>query len=379
MPNFTQEQLDLFDTARKVVAERIEPIARRIEASGEHPDDLTELYRSLGWSSITKPAEYGGAGGGVTEWCLLMEAVSEASLACAHMLTHPSLYLLVDKLGTPVQKEKFFALLDHRSSAFMASEAEAGSDVGAIRTTAVERDGCYVLSGRKNWISNGAYADLFAVVASVDLAMGAKGLRVFLVDTRESRGVVVERQEDLMGLRGSSVAQVLLDNVEVPAGNLLVRQGGTRDFVEFITATRPHVGAQAVGVATGAMRCALSYTLGRRQFGQPVFEFQAVSHMIADMAIQIEAARELVYAAAAESDRQGERRGEIAAMCKVFASDMAMRVTTDAVQCLGGAGYSREYPVERMMRDAKVLQIYEGSTQVLRGQIATQLARRLGR
>jgi butyryl-CoA dehydrogenase len=179
-------------------------------------------------------------------------------------------------------------------------------------------------------------------------------------------------------LRGSSVAQVLLDNVEVPAENLLMRQGGTRDFVEFITATRPHVGAQAVGVANGAMRYALGYTLGRRQFGRPVFEFQAVSHMIAEMAIQIEAARELVYAAAAESDSGGERRGEIAAMCKVFAADMAMRVTTDAVQCLGGAGYSSEYPVERMMRDAKVLQIYEGSTQVLRGQIATQLARRLG-
>jgi butyryl-CoA dehydrogenase len=377
MPVFTPEQEALSATARQVVRDRIAPIARRIEDTGEHPYDLLDLYRALGWDSITKPVLYGGPGGGVTEWCLLMEAIAECSLACAHLLIHPSFHLMLDRLGSADQKEKWFGVFDERWGAFLASEPEAGSDVAAVTTSAVQKNGYFVLNGRKSWISNGEYADLFAVVATVEPGSGAPGLRLFLVDGRESQGIVVERSERLMGLRGSGAAQLLLDNVEVPAENMLVREGGTKDFVEFITATRPHVGAQAVGLARGAMECALRYTRERRQFGRPVFEFQAISHMIADMAIGIEAARELVYAAARESDTDGPRRGELAAMCKVFAADMAMRVTTDAVQCLGGAGYTVDYPVERMMRDAKVLQIYEGTCQVLRGQVAAQLSRRM--
>lgn len=377
MTMLTDEQLELSATARRVVRDRIAPIAERIERTAEHPDDLMPLYHELGWSSITKPERYGGAGGGVVEWCLLMEAVAEVSVACAHMLIHPSLYLMVDLLGTDQQREWMFALLDERSGAFMASEPDAGSDVGAIRTHAVERDGCYVITGRKSWVRNGAFADVYTVVATVAPGTGASGLRIFLVDGRETNGIHVERTEDLMGLRGSTVAQIVLEDVVVPAENMLIRHGGTRDFVDFITTTRPHVGAQAIGLAKGAMECALRYTRERKQFGVPVFEFQAVSHMIADMAIEIEAARGLVYAAAVESDRHGPRSGELAAMCKVFATDVAMRTTTNAVQCLGGAGYTRDFPVEHMMRDAKVLQIYEGTSQVLRGQVAAQLNRGL--
>lgn len=378
MPKFSPEQELLFATAREVAHERIAPIARRAEETDEHPGDLIELYTELGWPSITKPQAHDGPGGGVTEWCLLMEAISEVSVASAHILTQPSIYLLVDLLGSEEQKARLFPLLDSRWSCFMASEDGAGSDVGAIRTSAVEKDGYYVLNGHKAWASNANFAELFVVLASVAPGTGAAGLRIFVADGRETTGIQVGPPERLMGLRGSAVCEVVLDNVEVPAENMLVgRGGGTRDFVEFMNATRPHVGAQAVGLAQNAMECALRHTRERRQFGQPVFEFQAVSHMISDMAIGIEAARELVYQASAEFDRQGPRRGELAAMCKVFATDVAMRVATDAVQCLGGSGYSRDYPVERMMRDAKVLQIYEGTSQILRSQIAKQVSRRI--
>lgn len=378
MPNLSPEQELLFATAQEVARERIAPIARRAEETDEHPDDLLELYTELGWPSITKPEAHDGPGGGVTEWCLLMEAISEVSVACAHILTQPSTYLLFDLLGSEEQKARLFPMLDSRWSCFMASEEGAGSDVAAIRTSAEEKDGYYVLNGRKAWASNANFAELYVVLASVAPGSGAAGLRLFVVDGRDAGGIKVGPPERLMGLRGSAVCEVVLDDVEVPAENMLLgKGGGTRDFVEFMSAARPHVGAQAVGLARNAMECALRYTRERRQFGQPVFEFQAVSHMIADMAIGIEAARELVYRASTEFDRRGSRRGELAAMSKVFATDMAMRVATDAVQCLGGAGYTRDYPVERMMRDAKVLQIYEGTSQILRNQIAKQLARRL--
>lgn len=368
----------LFATAREVAHERIAPIARRMEESDEHPTDLLELFSTLGWPSITKPESHGGPGGGVTEWCLLMEAISEVSVAAAHILTQPSTYLLFDMLGSEDQKARLFPMLDARWSCFMASEEGAGSDVAAIRTSAVEKDGYFVLNGRKAWASNADFADVFVVLASIAPGTGAQGLRLFVVDGKESTGIKVGPPERLMGLRGSAVCEVSLDGVEVPTDNMLIgRGGGTRDFVEFMNGTRPHVGAQAVGLANSAMECALRHTRDRRQFGQPLFEFQAIAHMIADMAIGIEAGRELVYLACAEFDTRGPRRGELAAMSKVFATDVAMRVTTDAVQCLGGSGYSREYPVERMMRDAKVLQIYEGASQVLRNQIAKQVSRRV--
>ncbi|HZZ51765.1 MAG TPA: acyl-CoA dehydrogenase family protein [Pseudonocardia sp.] len=378
MPNLSSEQEMLLATAKRVAHERIEPIARRAEEKDEHPEDLLELYTELGWPEITKPEAYGGPGGGVTEWCLLMEAISEVSVACAHVLTQPSTYLLIDLFGSAEQKARLFPVLDSAWSCFMASEHGAGSDVAAISTTAIEKNGYYVLNGHKAWASNANFAKLFVVVASIAPGSGAAGLRIFLVDGRDSDGIRVGPPERLMGLRGSAVCEVVLDDVEVPAENLLSGGGGTRDFVEFMSGTRPHVGAQAVGLAQAAMECAIGYTRQRHQFGQAIFDFQAISHLIADMAIGIEAARELVYKAAIEFDRRGPRRGELAAMAKVLATDVAMKVTTDAVQCLGGSGYTRDYPVERMMRDAKVLQIYEGTSQILRNQVAKQVGRRFG-
>jgi alkylation response protein AidB-like acyl-CoA dehydrogenase len=377
VPTFSTEQLQLQDTARRVVVERIADIGTRVEKTAEHPHDLVELYRELGWLSLTAPVEYGGGGGGTTEWCIVIEAVAEVSPVCASLLGKNSVNMLLARLGTDDQKRTFFPIIEQRTVSFMASEADAGSDVAAIRTTAIEKDGYYVLNGRKQWVSSGGHADFFVVLANIEPGSGARGIRMFLVDGKESSGIEVEREEELMGMRGKSVAQIVLTDVEVPAANMIQGEGGTRAMVEFMTAARPNVGAAAVGLAQGATDYALRYTLERKQFGRPVFEFQAVSHMIAEMATQVEAARELVYAAAMEVDRRGPRRGELASMSKVFCTDVAMRVTTDAVQCLGGAGYTKDHPVERMMRDAKVMQIYEGTNQIQREAIAKQLARRV--
>jgi alkylation response protein AidB-like acyl-CoA dehydrogenase len=377
MAVFTEEQLELKKTARRVARERVAPVSGQIEKSGEHPGHLVDLFRSLGWLSLTTPTEYGGVGGGTTEWCIVQEELAQVSSVAAHLLGHNSVNTLLSLMGSQEQKMRFFPILEERYSCFMASEPDAGSDVSSIRTTAVEKDGHYVINGRKQWVGHGGYADFYIVVATVDPGAGARGLAIFLVDGHESSGIIVEREEDLMGMRGASVAEITLESVEVPAANRIDGGNGIRDFVEFMVTARPTSAAQAVGLSQAAMEYALRYTHERRQFGRPVYEFQAVSHMIAEMATQIEAARELTYWAAGEVDRHGPRRGEIVSMAKAFATDVAMRVTTDAVQCMGASGYSKEHPVERMMRDAKILQIYEGTNQIQRESIAKLLSRRL--
>jgi len=234
-----------------------------------------------------------------------------------------------------------------------------------------------VVNGTKCFITNGDVSDIYTTLVTVEPGSGPAGVRLLLIDGRESPGVSVTGRERKMGLRGSTLAGLAFDDVEVPAGNLI---GGDRGFgalMSMFVFARPNVAAQGVGLATAAMDYALGYTLERRAFGRPVFEFQGVSFMVADMAIRIEAARELVYAAAAEIDRGGPRAGELAAMAKTLCTDTAMAVTTDAVQCLGGHGYLADHPVERMMRDAKVLQIYEGTNQIQRLILSRLLAGRM--
>jgi alkylation response protein AidB-like acyl-CoA dehydrogenase len=235
------------------------------------------------------------------------------------------------------------------------------------------------VNGAKCFITNGDVSDFYTTLVTVEPGAGPAGVRLLLIDGRESPGVTVTGRERKMGLRGSTIVGLSFDDVEVPVGNLIGGERGFGALMAMFDFARPNVAAQGVGLATGAMEYALAYTLERRAFGKPVFEFQGVSFMIADMAIQIEAARELVYAAAAEVDRGGPRAGELSAMAKTFCTDTAMAVATDAVQCLGGHGYLADHPVERMMRDAKVLQIYEGTNQIQRVILSRLLARRAGR
>lgn len=379
MPALTPEQELFADTARRVTDQRIAPIAARMEETDEFPHDLLALYREQGWLSLLTPTTFGGAGAGSTEWVILAETIARVSAAACQLFQHFGAVLTLRFAGTPEQQERLFPRLEERVSCLASTEPEAGSDLGAIRTHAVDKGGYYLVNGAKCFITNGDVSDFYTTLVTVEPGAGPAGVRLLLIDGRESPGVTVTGRERKMGLRGSTIVGLSFDDVEVPAGNLIGGERGFGALMAMFDFARPNVAAQGVGLATGAMEYALGYTLERRAFGRPVFEFQGVSFMIADMAIQIEAARELVYAAAAEIDRGGPRAGELSAMAKTFCTDTAMAVATDAVQCLGGHGYLADHPVERMMRDAKVLQIYEGTNQIQRVILGRLLARRAGR
>jgi alkylation response protein AidB-like acyl-CoA dehydrogenase len=376
MPNLSPEQEAFAETAVRVAAERIAPIGARMEADDEFPHDLLALYRELGWLSILTPEAYGGAGAGSTEWVILAESISRHSTAACQLFQHFGAVMVLRFAGTAEQQERLFPVVEERISCLASTEPEAGSDLGAIRTHAVDKGGSFVVNGTKCFITNGDVSDIYTTLVTVEPGSGPAGVRLLLIDGRESPGVSVTGREKKMGLRGSTIVNLAFDDVEVPAENMIGGERGFAALMGMFDFARPNVAAQGVGLATGAMEYALGYTLERRAFGRPVFEFQGVSFMVADMAIRIEAARELVYAAAAEIDRGGPRAGELAAMAKTFCTDTAMAVATDAVQCLGGHGYLADHPVERMMRDAKVLQIYEGTNQIQRVILSRILAAR---
>ena len=337
-----------------------------MEVDDEFPHDLLELYRDQGWLSILTPAAYGGAGAGSTEWVIMAEEIARHSTAACQLFQHFGAVMALRFAGTAEQQERLFPVVEERVSCLASTEPEAGSDLGAIRCHAVDKGGSFVVNGTKCFITNGDVADVYTTLVTVEPGSGPAGVRLLLIDGQESPGVSVTGRERKMGLRGSTIVTLSFDDVEVPAANMIGGERGFGALMAMFDFARPNVAAQGVGLATAAMEYALGYTLERRAFGRPVYEFQAVSFMVADMAIRIEAARELVYAAAAEIDRGGPRAGELAAMAKTFCTDTAMAVATDAVQCLGGHGYLADHPVERMMRDAKVLQIYEGTNQIQR-------------
>jgi alkylation response protein AidB-like acyl-CoA dehydrogenase len=377
MPVLSPEQELFAETVRRVAEERIAPIGARMEEDDEFPHDLMDLYRELGWLALMTPAKYGGADAGATEWVILAEGIARVSAAAAQMFENFGPAIPLRFLGSPEQQDRLFPLLEHRIGCFAATEPDAGSDLGAVRTHAVDKGGSYLINGEKCFITNGGVANFYAVVATVAPGSGLSGLRLFMVDGVESPGVSVIREEKKMGLRGSSLAALSFANVEVPADNMIGGETGLRAAQQLLDFARPNVAGMACGLATAAMEYALAYTLERRAFGRPVYEFQGVSFPIADMAISIEAGRELAYKAAAEVDAGGPRAGELASMAKVFCTDTAMAVTTDAVQCLGGHGYLKTHPVERMMRDAKVMQIYIGTNQIQRMLVSEALARRV--
>jgi len=377
MPVLSPEQELFAETVTRVAEERIAPIGARMEEDNKFPHDLIELYRELGWLSLMTPEKYGGAGAGSTEWVILAENIARVNAAAAQMFENFGPAIPLRFLGSPEQQDRLFPLLDNRIGCFAATEPEAGSDLGGVRTHAVDKGGSYLINGEKCFITNGAVANFYALVATIEPGSGWSGLRLFMVDGVESPGVSVIREEKKMGLRGSSLAALSFENVEVPADNMISGETGLRAAQQLLDFARPNVAGMACGLARAAMEYALEYTLERRAFGRPVYEFQGVSFPIADMAIRIEAGRELAYKAAAEVDAGGPRASELASMAKVFCTDTAMAVTTDAVQCLGGHGYLKAHPVERMMRDAKVMQIYIGTNQIQRMLVSEALARRV--
>ena len=375
----TEQQKVIKGLARKIAEESILPVRAKLDEEEEFPWAIMKDLADTDMFGVFVPEEYGGVGGGCFELCLVMEELSRVCSAVAVSYAASALgSLTLLEYGTEAQKQKY--LLDivsgKRLAAFALTEATAGSDAGAIKTTASREKGGYVLNGTKQFITNGGEAEIYTVIALTSKERGARGASAFLVE-KDTPGFSFGRKEKKMGIRASATRELVFEDCLVPEENIIGKEGmGFIMTMRLLDRSRPAIGAQAVGLAQGALEAAVDYARQRIQFGHPIISLQAVQHMLADMAIQVEAARSLVYAAARTIDSGAKNYTEESAMSKVFASDTAMKVTTDAVQIFGGVGYMRDYPIEKMMRDAKITQIYEGTNQVLRNEIALQLRKR---
>jgi alkylation response protein AidB-like acyl-CoA dehydrogenase len=367
---------------RKVVREftldKIAPRAADIDAAGEYPADLHAEMVKADLLSVMFPEEVGGAGADAISQAILVEEISRV---CASSVMIPLLNKLgmipVLLRGTPEQQQDWMPriIAGEEQAAYGLTEPEAGSDVSGMRTKAVRDGDEWVINGSKRFISNAGVASVYTIFAVTDPAAGTRGISCFIVPAA-TPGFSIGKLEDKMGLKGSPTGELLLDDVRVPAENLVGAEGdGFKIAMMTLDRSRPGIAAQALGIAQGAMDAAVEYARERKQFGQPVIEFQGVGFMLADMAMKIRAARHLVYEAHALIDRGDPDLTLVAAESKAFASDVAMEVTTNAVQVFGGYGYVKEYPVERFMRDAKITQLYEGTNQIQRFVIARKLAR----
>jgi alkylation response protein AidB-like acyl-CoA dehydrogenase len=373
----TEEQTLLRDAVRHIADERVAPRAAEIDRTGEFPQDLRELLAAQDILALPFPVEHGGLGGELLSLCLAIEQLSRACATTGLILAVQELGSLPLVLaGTPEQQARWVPRLasGEQLIAFALTEAEAGSDVAAIRTQALRDGDDYLLTGSKRFISQGSVADLITVFAVTDPAADRHArLSCFIVEV-PTNGFAVTRIEHKMGLRGSPTAELAFDGVRVPAANRIGAEGdGFGLAMRTFDRSRPGIAAQAVGIAQGALEAATAYATDRRQFGQRIGDFQMVAAMLADMDAATEAARQLLYKACVEIDSGTPDAARWSAMCKLVAGDAAMRVTTDAVQVLGGYGYIDEFPVERMMRDAKITQLYEGTQQIQRLVVARAL------
>jgi alkylation response protein AidB-like acyl-CoA dehydrogenase len=373
----TEEQALLRDAVRDIADERVAPRAAEVDRTGEFPQDLRQLLAAQDILALPFPAEHGGLGGELLSLCLAIEQLSRACATTGLILAVQELGSLPLLLaGSPEQQARWVPRLasGEQLIAFALTEAEAGSDVAAIRTQAVRDGDDYLLTGSKRFISQGSVADLVTVFAVTDPdADRHTRFSCFIVEV-PTDGFAVTRIEHKMGLRGSPTAELAFDGVRVPAANRIGGEGeGFGLAMRTFDRSRPGIAAQAVGIAQGALEAATAYARDRRQFGQRVGDFQMVAAMLADMDAATEAARQLLYKACVEIDAGAPDAARWSAMCKLVAGDAAMRVTTDAVQVLGGYGYIDEFPVERMMRDAKITQLYEGTQQIQRLVVARAL------
>ena len=375
----SDEQKTIKSLARRIAEEKILPVRAELDEKEEFPWDIIKELAAADMFRIFVPEEYEGLGGGCLELCLVMEELSRVcgGVAVSFAATALGSFMLTDH-GSEEQKKQYLPSIasGSRLAAFALTEPQAGSDALAIKTTADKVDGGYMLNGTKQFITNGGEAEIYTVIALTDKDRGPRGASAFLVE-KDTPGFSFGKKEKKMGIRASSTRELVFRNCLVPEENMIGKPG--RAFfmtMKLLDQSRPGVGAQAVGIAQGALEAAVNYTEQRIQYDHPLSALPVVQDMLAEMAIQVEAARALVYAVARTVDSGGDGYTEGSAMAKVFASDVAMKVTTDAVQVCGGAGYMKDYPLEKMMRDAKITQIYEGSNQVLRNTIAMHLRKR---
>ena len=376
----SQEQHMIQDLARKIAREKILPVRAELDEREEFPWEVVKVSAEAGLMGVSMPEEYEGFGGGVLEYCLVAEELSRVCLGIATSVVASGLGAMPILLyGSPEQKKRYLPDIakGRKLAAFGLTEADAGSDAGSIRTTATRTGEGYLLNGTKQWITNGGEAEIYTIVAMTDRSKGPRGASAFIVE-KGNQGFTFGKKEKKMGIRASATRELVFQDCFVAKENLIAKEGmGFVITMRTFDRTRPGVGAQGVGLAQGALDEAVRYAREREQFGKKIISFQAIQHLLADMATQVEAARALVYAVARYVDQSTNPKeiSKVSGMSKVFASDVAMKVTTDAVQVFGGYGYMRDYPVEKMMRDAKILQIYEGTNQIQRNIIGLELSK----
>jgi len=372
----SEEHRAIREAVRDLCAAKVAPYAAEVDEEGRYPEEAAKALQQADFHAPHVPEEYGGAGADALATVLVIEEIARVCMSS-------SLIPAVNKLGSlPVMLSGSEELKKHYLTRLAAgdggfsyclSEPEAGSDAAAMRTRAVRDGDDWVLDGVKRWITNAGVSEFYTVMAVTDPDAGSRGISAFVVE-RSDDGVTFGAKEKKLGIKGSPTREVYLDHVRVPADRMIGAEGtGFETAMRTLDHTRVTIAAQAVGVAQGALDFALGYAAERRQFGKPIGDFQGMQFLLADMGMKLEAARQLTYAAAGRSERGDRDLTFFGAAAKCFASDVAMEVTTNAVQVLGGYGYTRDYPVERMMRDAKITQIYEGTNQVQRIVIARQL------
>jgi len=366
----------IVDLARQIAEEKIIPARAELDEEEKFPWEIVKDLAQADMFRIFVPEEYGGLGGRTFETCLAIEQLAYGCIAVTTTYAACALggYPIV-MYGSHEQKEKYLPSIasGEKLAAFGLTEVTAGSDAAAIQTTAVEDGDYWVLNGSKQWITSGGEADIYTIIAMTDKHKGPRGATAFVVEKGDP-GFTFGKKERKMGLRASSTRELFFDNCRIPKDRLLGRRGlGFIIAMKTLDLARPGIGAMAVGLSQAALDEAVKHAKKREQFGQPIIQFQAIQHMLADMATAIEASRALVYAIARTIDSGVKDIAKLSAMAKLLPTDMAMKITTDAVQILGGYGYMKDYPVEKMMRDAKVLQIYEGTNQILRNVIGNAL------
>jgi alkylation response protein AidB-like acyl-CoA dehydrogenase len=371
-----REQKMFVDQLRKMVDDKVAPRAAEIDEKEEFPWDLKKIFQDMGLLGLSVPEKYGGTDQGHIYTCLAVEEIARACVSSSLIVQGQSLGwepILIG--GSEEQKKKYGPLVSSGEViiSFGLTEPGAGSDSGAMATRAVKKGDRYVINGTKCFITNGPVANLITVFAMTDASKGVKGISAFVVPT-DSPGFSVAKLEKKMGIKGSPTGELIFEDVEIPDDNLIGQEGkGFVYAMKTLDTSRPVIGAQACGVARGALEHAIAYAKERVQFGRPIANFQGISWMLADMATEIDAARALVYQAAQLIDDDDANKSYLSAASKLMASNVAMKVTTDALQIAAGYGYMRDYPFERMMRDAKITQIYEGTNQIMKLVISREI------
>jgi alkylation response protein AidB-like acyl-CoA dehydrogenase len=362
--------------AEKTAQRMVQPRAAKIDATGEFPWDLAEVYGKQGYLSLLLPESYGGTDGDLTSFCIVIEEIAKVCGSSSLIILAHGLGTLPILLGgSPSQKDLTFTEISEKNSltAFALKEPGGGFEVSSIQTIAEKKGKDYLINGHKWFVTHGSLAKFYSVFALTQPGRGAEGVSAFIVEDG-TPGLRFGKKEEKIGMRGSVTTDVIFENCRVSQENRLGEEGeGWKIAMDTLNMSRPAMGAQAVGIAQGALDFAIHYANERVQFEKPISSFQAIQFMIADMATQVEAARSLVYKVATQIDEKHGNTGKLSAISKYFASEIAMKVTTDAVQILGGYGYMKDYPVERMMRDAKVTQVYEESDQIQRWVVAQEL------